>query len=135
MALGLVFNKCYHINMKFLKKNFLALFLFMMISLPVFSLAADANSELKSTTKIINPFKATDFGSFIKSILTGVIKIGIPVVAVALIYSGFLFVAAQGNSEKLGEAKKALIYSLIGAAILFGSWTIAQIITNTVLAL
>ena len=58
-----------------------------------------------------------------------------PIIVLAIIYSGFLFVAAQGNSEKLGEAKKALLYTLVGAAILLGSLAIAELIKNTVLSL
>jgi hypothetical protein len=53
----------------------------------------------------------------------------------AIIYSGFLFVFARGNSEKLGKAKDALLYTLIGAAILLGSWAIAEMIQATVTGL
>jgi len=56
-------------------------------------------------------------------------------VALAVIYSGFLFVFARGNSEKLGKAKDALLYTLIGAAILLGSWAIAEMIQATVTGL
>ena len=86
-------------------------------------------------TKINNPISVNNINDFIKTILVGIIKIGIPIVALAIIYSGFLFVAARGNSEKLKTAKSALMYSLIGAALLLGSWAIAQLISNTVLAL
>ena len=72
---------------------------------------------------------------FIQVLLEGVLRIGIPIVALAIIYCGFLFVSARGNSEKLGKAKDALLYTLIGAAILIGSWAIAQLISDTVLAL
>ncbi|KKQ03101.1 MAG: hypothetical protein US18_C0017G0016 [Parcubacteria group bacterium GW2011_GWB1_36_5] len=72
---------------------------------------------------------------FIQVLLEGVLRIGIPIVALAIIYCGFLFVSARGNSEKLGKAKDALLYTLIGAAILLGSWAIAQLISETVLAL
>jgi len=85
--------------------------------------------------KIKNPIKVNNINDFIKTILEGVIKISIPIIALAIIYSGFLFVSARGNTEKLGKAKDALLYTCIGAAILLGSWAIAQIISNTVLAL
>jgi len=92
-------------------------------------------TENVANGKIENPIKVNNINDFIKTILTGVIKISIPIIALAIIYSGFLFVSARGNSEKLGEAKRALLYTAIGAAILLGSWAIAQIISNTVLAL
>lgn len=85
--------------------------------------------------KIKNPINAKTINEFIKSILEAVIKIGIPIIALAIIYSGFLFVFARGIPEKLETAKKALLYSVIGAVILLGSWAIVQIISNTILAL
>jgi len=64
-----------------------------------------------------------------------VLKVGIPVIALAIIYSGFLFVFARGNEEKLKTAKDALFYSVIGAAVLLGSWAIAEMIASTIAAL
>jgi len=63
------------------------------------------------------------------------LTLGIPIVALAIVYSGFLFVFARGNTEKLTSAKKTLMYTLIGAAILLGSWAIAKLISTTVNAL
>lgn len=85
--------------------------------------------------KISNPIRACDINDFIQKFLEGALKVAIPLVALAIIYSGFLFVSARGNTEKLGKAKDALLYSLIGAAILLGSWAIARLISETVLAL
>ncbi len=85
---------------------------------------------------ICNPIpNVTSLNDLLKDILQGVIKIGIPIITLALIYSGFLFVTAQGNSEKLKSAKKALLYTVIGAAVLLGSWAIAQLIHSTVSSL
>ena len=83
---------------------------------------------------ICNPLgnSVTTIPEFIRILLTNAIRIGFPVVALAIIYCGFLFVAARGNEEKLTKAKDALVYTLIGAAILLGSWAIAQLIQSTV---
>jgi Type IV secretion system pilin len=85
--------------------------------------------------KICNPIKTGTINEVIKVILQGIIKVGIPVIALAIIYCGFLFVSAQGKPESIKKAKDALMYTLIGAAILLGSWAIAQLISETVLAL
>ena len=86
-------------------------------------------------TKLINPIGTNDLNGFIKHVLEGAIKIGIPVVAIAIIYSGFLYVTAMGNEEKLKTAHKAILYTLIGAVLLIGSWAIATLISDTVLSL
>ncbi|KKQ20795.1 MAG: hypothetical protein US33_C0012G0008 [Parcubacteria group bacterium GW2011_GWC1_36_9] len=127
--------------MQFLKKNLFQIVLMgFLIMIPVFSLAVDDNtlSGPSNEGKIVNPLGPNGVASipdFIKTLLEGVLKVGIPIVALAIIYCGFLFVSARGNSEKLGKAKDALLYTLIGAAILLGSWAIAQLISDTVLAL
>lgn len=85
------------------------------------------------STQICNPIRVNNINDFIKTILEGVIKIGIPIIALAIIYSGFLFVTARGSSEQLDKAKAALLYSIIGAVLLLGSWTLAILISETVL--
>ncbi len=86
--------------------------------------------------KICNPIpKVKNLPDLIRILLEGALKLGIPIIALAVIYAGFLFVAARGNEEKLTTAKQTLLYTLIGAAILLGSWAIAQLISETVDAL
>lgn len=121
--------------MNFIKKNWhkLTLFVYALIS-PFFVTYADTSSCSPGT--ICNPVpNITSVPGLIQTILVGLIKIGIPVIALAVVYCGFLFVAARGNSEKLTKAKDALLYTLIGAAILLGSWAIAQMISATVTGL
>lgn len=106
------------------------------VLLPLISFAADEASGGCDPGKICNPIpKITSVPNLIQTILEGMLKIGIPIVALAIIFSGFLFVFAQGNEEKLKTAKDALLYSIIGAAILLGSWAIAQMIGTTIDAL
>ncbi len=100
-----------------------------------FRLLADtgANTDQPTLTNTLkNPIGVDDLSTFVKKILDIVLTIGIPIVALAIIYSGFLFVSARGNSEKLTDAKKSLMYTLIGAAILLGAWILAQAIGDTV---
>lgn len=123
---------------RFLGKNLNKLLLFVYLFLsPLVSSAVGVEGEPSDLQgKIINPLGATSsIPALIQKVLEGVIKIGIPVIALAIIYSGFLFVFARGNSEKLNKAKDSLLYTIIGAAILLGSWAIAKMISSTVLAL
>ncbi|MEX2029122.1 MAG: hypothetical protein WD963_01425 [Candidatus Paceibacterota bacterium] len=139
--------------MQFIKRNLSKMVLLaFLIVVPVISLAqptADPGGAYPSDPggaypsdpnagKLVNPLKRggiDNIPKFIEVLLKGVLKIGIPLIALAIIYCGFLFVAARGNSEKLTKAKDALLYTLIGAAILLGSWAIAQLISETVLSL
>ena len=131
--------------MNFIKKNLVRNLLSVvlvayMLVVPVLSFAQDIDTpngpnDSSETNKLVNPIKVDDINSFIKILLQGVLKIGMPIIALAIIYCGFLFVEARGKPDEITKAKDALTYTLIGAAILLGSWAIAQLIANTVLSL
>lgn len=83
--------------------------------------------------KIDNPFKG---GSDLTNILnTFLEKIIMPIAAVcivlAIIYSGFKFVMAQGDPGEIKKAREGLMYVLIGAAILLGATGISLAIKGT----
>lgn len=123
--------------MNFIKKNWRKLALLIIYS-SVFSVSTlyAATSCDPSGGKICNPISnATSVPGFIQTILKGFLTIGIPVVALAIVYSGFLFVFARGNPEKLTKAKETLFWTLVGAAVLLGAWAIAQMISATVTGL
>jgi len=126
-------TKKYSILSNILKYSFVVVFIFTIITSAV---CVNAGGVLGNdvTTKITNPLgdKITDIPSFIKAAITVVLTVGIPIIALAIIYTGFLFVEAQGNPEKLTKAKKALLYTLIGAALLLGAFVIANAIGETV---
>jgi len=78
--------------MKFIKKNKYK------IVLAAYIFVAPAVSFAQG--KIENPLGPngpTDIPAFIKVLLEGLLKVGIPLVALAIIYCGFLFVSARGN--------------------------------------
>ncbi len=86
--------------------------------------------------RLVNPLGTTDsIPGFVRKLLEVVMKIGVPLVAIMFIYTGYLFVTAQGNEKKLEEAKRALVYVFIGAVILLGAYVIAQAIQGTVNAI
>ena len=119
--------------MKFLKKNSHKLvLLFYVFILPVSVLYARGQSP----TGIKNPIAPIDsIPGLIHKILDGLIMIGMPVIALAIVYSGFLFVFARGNPEKLKKAKDALLWTVVGGAVLLGSWAIAKMISATITGL
>ena len=69
---------------------------------------------------------------FVVTILQIVIKIGIPVIAVLFIWTGYLFVSAQGDTAQLKTAKNAFFTSVIGTIILLCAVLIATMIKATI---
>ena len=85
--------------------------------------------------KIANPLGTNgpqNLPDFIKAIIQIVLVVGIPLLVLAIIYSGFLFVKAQGNPGELEIAKRSLLYTVIGGALLLGAFVIATAIGQTV---
>lgn len=114
---------------------FLALTLGMFL-VPAFAFA-DGEGKTVISEKVKNPLgsKFENLNSFVKTLLEGLIKILIPVIALAIIYAGLLFVTARGNTEKITTAKNALLYGVIGAGLVLGAWALAQLISDTVIQL
>lgn len=80
-----------------------------------------------------NPLGDTkDLSTLLTKILAGVVEIGGVVVTLMLVYCGFLFVVAQGQPEKIKEARTALLWTVIGALILLGASALQAVISSTV---
>lgn len=91
-----------------------------------------AHAQASVDTQLQNPIKYNNFSDFVAAITQTAVQILFPFVVLAFIYSGFLFVKAQGNEKELEEAKKAIKWSIVGAFILLGAWGFAQIIKTTI---
>jgi hypothetical protein len=87
--------------------------------------------------RLVNPLgEGTTLNSFLLKILSIVTDtIGPVIVILMLVYVGFLFVAAQGNSTKISAAREMLLWTVVGALILLGAKAIAMGIEATVKAL
>jgi preprotein translocase subunit SecG len=124
----------------FLKIGILILFV-ICISAPFVVLAQQGIPPGGGTTgggtsgALTNPLKEDNIYNFLKNIVELVVQIGFYVALVGIVYSGFLFVTAQGNETKLATAKKALTYSLVGTAILMSAWVFAIAIQGAVRAI
>ncbi len=100
----------------------------------VYALDSTSTESISLNININNPLNSEidTIPAFIEELLRIVLKIGIPIVVIFIIYAGFLFVTATGNAEKLKTAKATLLYTLIGSAILLGAWVIAEAIQGTI---
>lgn len=69
--------------------------------------------------------------AFVSNLLKGAVTLALPFVAVYIIYSGFLFVFAQGNQEKLSRAKENFLWVILGSCLILGSWMFAELLAST----
>ena len=92
----------------------------------------DPNGNGDSNGDGFNPLEVDSIYELIRMIFENiVIPIGGVIATLAIVYSGFLFVTAQGNQEQLTRARSAFFWSVVGAVVLLGSWAIAAGIEAT----
>lgn len=81
---------------------------------------------------IDNPLKYDTLDKFITAIMGLVLQIMTPVIAILIIWTGFLFVKARGNPVEITKAKQAFLWVIIGAAIMLGAFVLKSAIEGTV---
>ena len=121
--------------------------IFFVILIPLFSFAQmptqpptgmPTQPASQPTINIGNPFKCTPgtdctLSGLISAIINKILlPIGGLVAAVMIIYAGFLYVTAGGNETQIKKAHDALLYAVIGAAILLGAWVISEAIREII---
>lgn len=82
--------------------------------------------------KIKNPLRIDNIQDLLAAILSAIVQIAIPFLVLAVMWVGFLFVAARGNPNKLADARQALFYTLLGALIILGAQTLSVILSGTI---
>ena len=112
-----------------MRKTILAAYYFLVIA------KVSAQGDVENRINIPNPFGhgINSLFDLLQTVVNNIIlPIGGVLAVLAFIYSGFLYVTAQGNETKLKTAHTALLYTAIGTAVLLGSWTLANVIENTI---
>ena len=103
------------------------LIMFLIFAFPVLVAAQSAGT-------LQNPLNSafSSVPNFIAGFLKVVVMVALPIISLFIVYSGFMFVMARGNSEKLGQARENFLWVIIGAILILGAWVIATLIGGTV---
>ena len=107
------------------------LFLGLLTCPSMIRLLATTNSG-GGTGILVNPLKDTTLAGLINTILSAIIQVGIVVVTFFIVYAGFKYVTAQGNTTNLSKAHEGIKWTVFGSAIVLGAFVIQQIVTDTV---
>ena len=128
-------------KVSFLMVSFLILFVFAATIVLAQASGSTGNSPPGSAgnspgaVELDNPFGSNNKSLFglLRAVINDIIlPMGGVLAVLSFIYSGFLYVVAQGNESKLAIAHRALLYTSIGTAVLLGSWVLANVICKTI---
>lgn len=91
------------------------------------------NNPSPITVTIVNPFRERTIQGLINVIVNDILMpVGGVIAVIMIMYAGFLYVTARGSEAQIKKAHNALLYAVIGAAILLGAWAISQAIQATI---
>jgi hypothetical protein len=84
---------------------------------------------------LINPLQSTTVAGFLMNIIDILLIFATPVIIFFIIYAGYLFVTARGESGQIQTARTALTWAIVGGVVIVGARLIISVIQNTVSAL
>jgi hypothetical protein len=93
---------------------------------------AQGSGETGSGNIITNPLKVESLTELLALVLDIIVQVGLVVIVFFIIFAGFKYVTAQGNTSEITKAHNALMATLIGSAIVLGSYAIAKALDSTV---
>jgi hypothetical protein len=95
--------------------------------LPLIVSAQSSGSQI-----LQNPTTFNNIQSFIAAFLQAIVEISLPILTLFIVYSGFMFIMARGNENKLTAAKNNFLYVILGTLLIIGAWSLALLIGSTV---
>ncbi|MDD3734944.1 MAG: pilin [Candidatus Pacebacteria bacterium] len=113
----------------FLKNSFLGFIIFLIIFLsfsfiPVFAQETEQSSNVGTIRiDLSNPINANTIEEVLENIASAIWRIVTPLSAIMLIWAGIQYMTAQGQPDKINQAKNSLKYAIIGiiVALIAGS--------------
>jgi hypothetical protein len=102
---------------------------YIFLMLVIFFLAPSITSAAE---RFESPLRFRTIEEFVGGALQAFVYIALPVVAFFVVFSGFKFIAAQGNEADLTKAKENFKHVIIGSALVLGAWALAVLIKGTV---
>jgi len=118
-------------NKKRLSTLFLGLTVVILVLVPVLVLAEEFGDG-GGTIEFVNPLLAESLIELMGLVVGVLLYFAIPIAAVYFLWAavGLIQAAAKGESSKITEKKKALLYALVGIFLLASFTGILRLVTN-----
>ena len=67
-----------------------------------------------STGILANPIKATSFAALIQGIVDWIINVALVLAPLVIVFGGFIYMTAAGDTNKVSQGKQVILYAVIG---------------------
>jgi hypothetical protein len=92
--------------------------------------ASQASAQTSGGGALQDPLGGKTFQQVVDSITSGLLTVATPVVAIMVIVGGFMIMTAGGNSEKVTTGRNAILYAVIGYAVLLFAKVVVSILKD-----
>lgn len=98
---------------------------------PLAGLQKEINEKLANTANIGGYSRTRgDLATVIGGVIFGILSILGVVFVTLIVYAGFKWMLAQGEEQKIDEARNLIIHSIIGLAIILAAYAISYFIVD-----
>ena len=101
-------------------------------AVPSASVTPSVSSCVGGACVIKNPLKVNDFEALLNIVIDFIFWIGMALAPVMFIVAGFLYVTAAGNPQKTEQAKKIIIYTVIGLVVLLLARGLTEVLKSII---
>lgn len=84
------------------------------------------------TVNLNNPLGSADVPTLIGRVIKGVLGIVGSLALVMVIYGGFTWMLAAGNSEKVKKGRDIIVWAAIGLVVIFTSYALVSFVIKTI---
>lgn len=82
--------------------------------------------------QLCNPLKFSTITDFLIAIIDVLLIFALPLIILAIMYAGFMFVTAQGDTSKISKARAALTWAVVGGVIALSAKLIISVLQGTI---
>ena len=90
------------------------------------------NENVGPASGIANPLQVNTFIELLLKLADLAVQVGIPIAGLFIVYAGFQFVTARGDTKQLEEAKKMFFWVVAGTFLILGAKLIIGGLVGTV---
>jgi amino acid transporter len=113
---------------KFFLISIFILAVFFLLTAPALAYKFTDITSLSQLTAKQTGLKTTETATIIATVINAFLGLAGAIFVILFIYGGFEWLTSAGNQEKIGKAKKVLVYAVIGLVIVAGGYTIAYFV-------
>lgn len=95
--------------------------LFAILGIIILSLTVASPVLARENFEIPNPLEHESIEELLNAIVDFIFYVALVVAPIMIIIGGFLFITSRGDPEQVSQAKKLIIYALVGLAIIYMS--------------